>query len=174
MKVSLSLCMHLCVSMSPSSFRGIDVFELQLHVLFKRFLKLCLIFPSLRSAFTCTAPSFTCVCVCFHFYPVLSEFLVVVAPIYENKLLRHSFGFYFRKQEAQLWKTQGRKAALTCVWSLRRTHTSPGSPLSLSEACRCRLKRGRGTVGRLSGRNMLAGAGVMMAFVTGPKHTNRK
>lgn len=78
MKVSLSLCMHLCVSMSPSSFRGIDVFELQLHVLFKRFLKLCLIFPSLRSAFTCTAPSFTCVCVCFHFYPVLSEFLVVV------------------------------------------------------------------------------------------------
>lgn len=64
MKVSLSLCMHLCVSMSPSSFRGIDVFELQLHVLFKRFLKLCLIFPSLRSAFTCTAPSFTRVCVC--------------------------------------------------------------------------------------------------------------
>lgn len=115
-----------------------------------------------------------CVCVRFHFYPVMSEFLVVVAPIYENKLLRHSFGFYFHKQEAQLWKTQGRKAALTCVWSLRRTHTSPGSPPSLSEACRCRLKRGRGTAGRLSGRNMLAGAGVMMAFVTGPKHTNRK
>lgn len=96
MKVSLSLCMHLCVSMSPSSVRGIDVFELQLHVLFKRFLELCLIFPlifsSLCSAFT--APSFTCVC--FHFYPVMSEFLVVVAPIYENKLLRHSFGFYFR------------------------------------------------------------------------------
>lgn len=57
---------------------------------------------------------------------------------------------------------------LTCMQRPSRTHTSPDSPPSTSEAFRCRLKRGRGTAGRLSGRNMLAGAGMMMAFVTGP------
>lgn len=36
----------------------------------------------------------------------------------------------------------------------------------------CRLKRGSGMAGRLSGRNMLAGAAMMMAFVTGPVNEN--
>lgn len=58
---------------------------------------------------------------------------------------------------------------LTWAWRPRRTHTSPVSPPS--EACRCRLKRGRGTAGRLSGRNMFAGAAMMTAFVTGPEYT---
>lgn len=62
---------------------------------------------------------------------------------------------------------------LTCMQRPSRTQTSPDSPPSPSEAFRCRLKRGRGTAGRLSGRNMLAGAGMMMAFVTGPGREQR-
>lgn len=58
---------------------------------------------------------------------------------------------------------------MTWVWGARRRHTPPVStPSPCSEGLRWRLKRGRRMPGRLSGRNMLAGAGMMRAFVTGP------
>lgn len=47
------------------------------------------------------------------------------------------------------------------------THTPPvASPCS--DGFRWRLNRGSGIDGRLSGTNMLAGAGMMAALVTGP------
>lgn len=55
-----------------------------------------------------------------------------------------------------------------CRFPSRRIIPSLSGPSDPSAPWKCLLNRGRGKLGLLSARNMLPGAGMMKAFVTGP------